>query len=308
MPNPLQIWQWIADGAASAVASLAGGIGHSTDPDFALIVPLYDRMLALAALIAGVMVALALIEKMLGGDKGSGASVVLRVALLTVASLAGVQIVKRASDASDLLTLTAGSTILQSSWHLLLSPQGYLLPGLTLGLAITLGAFFAGLVYLELLLRSALILLTTTFLPLVCAFAIWPRFAHLLTHLAEFLLTLLLSKFAIVTALAVGLELVSATRLDQLGQVMAGAAVLGMAALSPAIVMQGIKHSEAGTSTLIRGWATVGIGAAGAVAGAAVGGPAGAAIASAAGGRAGSVVSKLIAARQSSAALGGQDI
>src|SRR5205814_8116868 len=64
------------------------------------------------------------------------------------------------------------------------------------------------MVHLELVVRSALILTITTFVPLVGVMSIWPRLAKAATTMAEFLIGLLLSKFVVATAVYVGFRLV----------------------------------------------------------------------------------------------------
>src|SRR5205807_9120953 len=68
-------------------------------------------------------------------------------------------------------------------------------------------SFLALVVYLELIVRAALVLTVTAFIPLVCVLAIWPRMAGGAVHLAEFIVGLLLSKFVVATAFVVGLSL-----------------------------------------------------------------------------------------------------
>ena len=295
------LWHWLASGAGSALTSLLNGLGASTEPDFQLIVPAYNRMLAASALLAPALVAAALIERLLGGRKGAGFGVLLRVVGAGIGAYAGLELARRGSEVAGLLSLMWNADLVGAGGQLgaglnQLGDQVLGTGGPVLVLAAILTLLLGILVYLELLLRSALILLTTVFIPLVCAFAIWPRFAGLATHLAEFLFALLLSKFVIVTAIYVGLLLASTAGGDHLTQALAGVAILGAAALSPALVMQGLRSAESSTSSLVRGWAASGTRAAGAAVGVAVGGPVGLAIASASGGgRAGSFASHLLA-------------
>jgi hypothetical protein len=110
------------------------------------------------------------------------------------------------------------------------------------------------LVYVELVLRAALILVTATFVPLVSVMAIWPRLSGAASHLAQFLLALLLSKFVIVTALYVGFTMVAQGLGASNGSSLAGLAILLVAVFSPVVLLQGVRFAEAGTSHLVRGW------------------------------------------------------
>jgi hypothetical protein len=111
------------------------------------------------------------------------------------------------------------------------------------------------LVHLELVVRSALILTVTSFVPLVSVLCIWPRLASAATTLAEFLVGLLLSKVVVATAVYVGFRLVvvaltSPTDTDTTENWMAsGVAVLLIAAFSPVVIFSSLRfaHSQAGT-------------------------------------------------------------
>ena len=123
-----------------------------------------------------------------------------------------------------------------------------------------LTVLLAVLLLMELVLRSALLLVTTAFLPLVCVMAIWPRLSPALTHLVEFLVALLLSKFVIVTAVYIGFTMVvagsAAPAADATGSgaMVVGLATLLVALLSPVILLQGIRFTHTAGATAVRGW------------------------------------------------------
>jgi len=110
------------------------------------------------------------------------------------------------------------------------------------------------MVHLELVVRSALILTITSFVPLVSVMSIWPRLAKAATTLSEFLLGLFLSKFVVATAVYVGFRLVvsalvSATDNEITESWMAsGVAVLLIAAFSPVVIFTSLRfaHAQAG--------------------------------------------------------------
>ncbi len=111
------------------------------------------------------------------------------------------------------------------------------------------------MVHLELVVRSALILTISSFVPLVCVLSIWPRMASTATTMGEFLIGLLLSKFVVATAVYVGFRLVvvalvSPTDSDTTENWMAsGVAVLLIAAFSPLVIFSAVRfaHSQAGS-------------------------------------------------------------
>lgn len=289
---------WLADGLRSALTGLLSGIGGSTDPNLAALVPVYDRMLAIAPFVAVICLCCALAERSLGGPRGAGPGVVIRIVWATAIAYFGIAAVAFYSDLTSSLAGMWTPDIVKNSTSLLGSLDGIAaaIPGpggLPLLLAAAALLALALIVYLELLMRAALLLLTTAFIPLVAALAVWPRLAPAANQMAKFLFALLLSKFAIATAIEVGLLLISGLHLDGLGTLLAGVAVLAAAALSPALLFQGLHFAETGTSTLARGWAAKGTSVGKTAAVAAVGGPAGAAAAGAS--TAGSLASRLLA-------------
>src|SRR6266851_504779 len=118
----------------------------------------------------------------------------------------------------------------------------------------------AVMVHLELVIRSALILTVTAFVPLVCVLSIWPRLAGAATQLASFMIGLLLSKFVVATSVYVGFRLIvvaltSATDTDTTENWMAsGVAVLLIAALSPLVLFQAVRIGHASAGQVARGW------------------------------------------------------
>src|SRR5207244_4914588 len=100
-------------------------------------------------------------------------------------------------------------------------------------------SFLALVVYLELIVRAALILTITAFVPLVCVLAIWPRLAGGAVHLAEFVMGLLLSKFVVATAFFIGISMLLPGVLGQAPNngkadwMASGFAILLITAISP---------------------------------------------------------------------------
>ena len=62
---------WVLQFADAQLAALIGAFGSDTEPDFNSVVGVYDRMLAISLLIAGGIIASALIERVAGGSAGS---------------------------------------------------------------------------------------------------------------------------------------------------------------------------------------------------------------------------------------------
>lgn len=128
-------------------------------------------------------------------------------------------------------------------------------------------SFLALVVYMELIVRAALVLTFTAFVPLVCVLAIWPRMAGGAVHLAEFLIGLLLSKFVVATAFVVGLSLLLpgvlgvAPNNGKADWMASGFAVLLITAVSPVAIFAGIKFAHGGAGSVARSWGGMAISA-----------------------------------------------
>jgi hypothetical protein len=256
---------WAAQAAKVAVDSLFADFGQSTEPDFTAIVPVYDRMLAISLLVLGAVVAFGLIEGILGGDKGLHVNVLIRTVAGVFAACSGLAIVQYAASYAALLATAWSPDLLGLSHQLATySPQihldahGHYPVGSILGLFMTalFTVFLALVITLELVVRGALLLLVTAFLPLVAVLAIWPRMVDALVHLCEFLVGLLLSKFVIATAVYIGYGLILPPLLSHQNQdwILSGVAVLFIAAFSPVVLMNALRFSHGTASAVVRDW------------------------------------------------------
>ena len=267
----LAIARWSAEAASQAVLTLLGPFGSATEPSLDGLAPAYDRMLGVALLLAGAFISLALIEQNLGGPRGAGGNVVLRTLCCVSLAFCGLSLVQYAARDANLLAGTWSLDFLSQNQQLAAKvSQLYSMDALSgpalgsiAGLIATalLTVLLALFVYLELILRAALILVTTTFIPFVCVMAIWPRLAGAAIHLAEFLLALLLSKFVIATAVYVGYSTVVAGLLtpssgSSANGMAVGLAALTIAAFAPVVLLQGISFGQVAGAPLVRSWAT----------------------------------------------------
>lgn len=253
------------DSASLSVLFLFRYINQPTDPVFAAITPAYNRVLAVSMLVAGAVVAFALMERLLGGQRGSGTEVLVRTMAACSAAVLGLPMMRYAVYYSDLLAtvwnndVLAGVSSVVSKIGPMYGASTSSALGSTLGLLLVavLTLLLSVLVYVELVLRTALIALTTTLLPLACVMAIWPRLAGTLTHMLGFVFALLLSKFVVATACYLGYAMVVQAFLsgsDQTGALSTGIATLAAAALAPAVLLQGIRFAEAGAAHAGRGF------------------------------------------------------
>src|SRR5256885_3311448 len=263
----IAIANWATAMAVQSIKWLLATLGQATEPDLGVIVPVYDRMLAISLLLIGGIVALALIERITWGSLGTSLAIVPRVVAATFFAYAGLGVVKYVAGYSALLATTwspdfnrLSQTLLQ---HVAASDAATQAASAgahvsTFGLIVTAFAMssLTVMVHLEIVVRSALILTITSFVPLVSVMSIWPRLAKAATTMAEFLIGLLLSKFVVATAVYVGFRLVVNALVlpidnDTTENWMAsGVAVLLIAAFSPVVIFTALRfaHGQAGSA------------------------------------------------------------
>jgi hypothetical protein len=260
---------WASSAAEAAVRVLVASFGAGTEPDFQSIVSVYDRMLAIALLLAGAVITFGLIERILGGTQGLGWNVIPRTLVACFFAFVGLEVVQYIAGYAALLATTWSPDLLgiSSQLHTLSQATLHTRPGQKLpmgsvtGLILTgfLTCFMALLVYLELVMRAALMLTVTAFIPLVCVMSIWPRLAGAATHLGEFMVGLLLSKFVIATTIYIGYGMVlpgitgNGTN-QEADWMVTGLAILFIAAFSPVVLVQGLRFTHSAAGSLVRGW------------------------------------------------------
>jgi hypothetical protein len=267
----IAVANWSTAAAVASIRWLLSTLGQATEPDLTVIVPIYDRMLAIALLLLGAIVAIALIERIAWGALGTGLALIPRVVAATFVAYAGLGVVKYVAGYAALLA-TVWSPDFTKLSHVLIhsvavsdavAQSGGSGPHVsTFGLIVTAlsVSLLTVIVHLELIIRSALILTVTGFVPLVCMLSIWPRLAGAATQLASFMIGLLFSKFVVATAVYVGFRLVvvaltAPTDTDTTENWMAsGVAVLLIAALSPMVLFQAVRIGHASAGRVARGW------------------------------------------------------
>jgi hypothetical protein len=260
-----------SDGGVFAPHRLLGAFGTSTEPDLIVVLPIYDRMLAISLLFVGAVIAFALIERIAWGSLGTGLALIPRVVAGCFAAYAGLGLVKYAAGYAALLATAWSGDFANLSDALsrnVVASNAVMHAGTTgphvstFGLIVTALCLscLAVMVHLELIIRSALILTVTVFVPLVCVFSIWPRLASAATTLSEFLIGLLLSKFVVATVVYVGFRLVvvalvSPTSTQSTETWMAsGVAVLLIAAFSPLVIFSALRFAHTQAGSVARSW------------------------------------------------------
>jgi hypothetical protein len=253
------ITTWAIKDALWGISNLMHSFGDATEPDFTALVPIYNRVLAISLLILGAVVAFGIIERIFGGEHGLDLRVVPRVIGCVFFAYSGLAVVQYATVHAALLGHAWDKELSAASPNAVVSagsidPSQVHLNVVALIIMALLISFMALVVYLELIVRAALVLTITAFVPLVCVLAIWPRLAGGALHLAEFVIGLLLSKFVVATAFVVGLSLLLPAVLGvaphngKADWMASGFAVLLITAISPVALFSGIKfaHGTAG--------------------------------------------------------------
>ena len=78
-------------------------LGPDTEPSFTAIGPAYNRMLAIALLLAGAFISAAVAERVLGGPKGAGWNVIPRTVAACMAAFAGLGVVEYLAHYASLM-------------------------------------------------------------------------------------------------------------------------------------------------------------------------------------------------------------
>lgn len=123
-------------------------------------------------------------------------------------------------------------------------------------LAVVVGAL---LLWIELVVRAAAVYVAVLFLPLALASLAWPAIAHWCRRLVDTLVALILGKFVVVAVLALGVSALGAG-VDGTGtgnpgftSVLAGAALLALAAAAPWALFRLLPFLEAGAVAHLEG-------------------------------------------------------
>jgi hypothetical protein len=217
------------------------------------------RNIAAALILAFVF--LGLLQGLLQGD---GAGMARRVAGNLPLAVAGMvvttAVVGRLLDLTDALSTAVLSGTGEQSLHFLsgfgtaatLATQGF--AAVLLGLVAVVAAL---LLWVELMVRASLVYLLVAISPLGFAAMLWPSAKGFLRKTMEILLAVIVSKFVICVALAIGVAALSgageaggegrgvaASAGASLGTLLVGAVLLGLAAFSPFLVLKLIPVAE----------------------------------------------------------------
>lgn len=257
-----QFTKWIGDAAKAVTDQIVSFVSNATGVDLAgafganaHTAAVFHKVLGLSGVLMVGFVFLGVIQGLVRNDPGSIARVALvRVPLSiagTVALVAVVDLLLKVTDGAsafvvadapgDLAAFT--QTISQAA-----TATGNGAAAGLLGLVYLVGAL---LCLMALVVRSALIYLLIAIAPVLLAARVWPAAAGAFKKLCEITLALIVSKFAIALALGIGAALLadgtnlgtnSASGVDSAGQsigkLAAGAAIMGVAAFCPFLLLK----------------------------------------------------------------------
>lgn len=261
------IVDWASAGAAWLVAEIGQQIDKSTRP--AIGSSWFGRQYAavrqLALMLSVVFLLAAIAHAVVRQDLRMLAYSVL-VALPTALFLTftAVVLVELALAVTDWMTAQALASFGRDAKSAfreisqLLAPgavTGNPLPGLVMFLAAALTAVLALVVWIELVLREASIYVAVTFLPIAFVAMTWRPTASWARRLAEWLGALVLAKFTIAVAFAIAGSALSHAGRDGGGltTLLAGCAVLLVAAMTPWVLLRMIPGSVGAAHGLHRG-------------------------------------------------------
>lgn len=265
-PLAAGVGRWVLGAAGELVAGVVDFLMSSTRPQLeALWFSGPASPFALVRNLAGVLllgfVLLAVIQGLLAGDLGSAVGRIARDLCLAVLGMATTIVVSiKFLDLTDALSAAVlggaggGATRFISGFGAAAAATTGGFATVLIGLLVALAALF---VWVELMVRSALIYLLVALAPLAFAAMTWPAARGVLRKTVELLVAVILSKFVIAMAIAVGAAALggagegpngpgtSTTVATGLGGLLSGGAILALAAFSPFLVLKLMPLAEA---------------------------------------------------------------
>jgi hypothetical protein len=180
-------------------------------------------------------------------------AVAVQLPVAVLGTALAIELTNRALQLTDLLSnqvsASLGSNVQQSLEGVIkamdaLTVAGSPAGGFVVMVGMLLVAFGALLVWIELLVRASAIYVAVLFLPLVLSGLVWPSTARWARRMVELLVALVLSKFIIVVVISLAAGALAGG--DNLDSVLAGAALMVMAAFAPFVLLRLVPIAEAG--------------------------------------------------------------
>ena len=257
---------WVAGGAAWLLQRAGQLLDRSTRPALGStwFRARYRTMVELAVALSLLFLVLAVLHAVLRQDaRALARSAMLALPLALLLCFAAVTLVETALAMTDWLTARVLQRFERDTAEFFSDAGGVLgpasisgspLPGFLLFLGALLTALATFVVWLELVMREAAVYLAVAFLPLSFSAMIWERTAHWCRRMTELLIAVVLAKLTIAVAISVAAGAMGHARSGEGGltALMAGSAVMLIAALTPFLLLRLIPVSDAAAYMALR--------------------------------------------------------
>jgi type IV secretion system protein TrbL len=254
--------QWVVAGAGELVGHLAGWIDESSRPEVGegWFSESYKAMVKVGLVFVLPMLLLACIQCLVHQDlAGLGRTVALYLPVACIGMVSATAVVDLMVSVTDSFSAFVGQSMGEHGERFghgltkgLVAING--IPGLgfaTFLIALVL-AVLTLVLWTELVLRQAAVLVTALFLPMGFAGLVWRPAARWFRRLAEVIFALILSKFVITAILAAGAAAVDSAS-EGFGQVIVGLAIICLAAFAPYAIFHFIPLGELGAIAALEG-------------------------------------------------------
>jgi hypothetical protein len=279
-----QITTWVSEGASWLMGEVIAEIDKTTTPQLTTegFLSEYAKMAQVASILAAAMFVMALMEAVVQGSWAVlGKAVFVSVPLAFVGTSIAFVLVQLMLVVTDGMSHAVTVATQEHSTHFFkaaitnLSEAGGTAGGAAGGvghdpvggavgtaagatavplfvtfLASIVGAFAAFCVWIELLFRDAAVYVVVLFMPLAAAAAISPRWAHVLRRYIEVIVTVIGSKFVIVSVVALAASLISEKGAG-VEHILAASALLLVACFCPLVLFRLVLSMEEGVSAAL---------------------------------------------------------
>jgi len=251
---------WVAKGATAVLGHVASAMDATTEVDLnaAWFADHFGAMRGLAVVILLPLFLIGIIDAVIRRDAGRlFRAVGVHLPVAVIGGFLAIELTNKAIQVSDAMTgqitgdLAAnGANAIRGlvvAVEALSTPATPDVGGFLTFVVLLLVIASSFLIWIELLIRSSALYVVVLFLPLSLSGLVWPTTARWTRRLIETLVALILSKFVIVAVISLAAGALSRTNVtDKLDTLMAGAALLLLAAFAPFALLKLIPMVEAG--------------------------------------------------------------
>lgn len=270
-----QITTWVSEGTIWLIEEVATEIEKTTTPDLSAkgFLAEYAQMAKIAAVFAAAMLLLAILEAVAQGSwELLARAVLVNLPVAFIATSVAFAVVQLLLVATDSMSHAIAAATHGHSQHFFKSAiSGLSKAGGSVGIAASpgdpasqavsgtagaaaaplfvtflvaiIGAFAAGAVWIELLMRDASIYVVALFLPMSLAAWIWPRWSGALRRTGELLVVLIASKFLTVSIIALAAG-IAAENDGGIEPMLAASALMLVACFAPFLLFKLVPFAE----------------------------------------------------------------